>query len=193
MQLRGSDRRLRARFRVRLPLLLKNTNQQEVEGITRNVSLLGVSAYAKGSFPQGQPIQSILELPSESKPVVAQGTIIHCETLPQPLPEGTHEIGVFFKEFQAAGESTLAKFLEQISQKEESALRAGYQALKQKLIARKRRKRLEALRKYRRRLARLRRRRQRLAREKRLQAKRQGRQSKSRISRSPTKPAKNPS
>ncbi|MBI3615975.1 MAG: PilZ domain-containing protein [Candidatus Omnitrophica bacterium] len=169
---RGVDRRLRARFRAHLPLLLKGASQ-EVEGTTRNVSLLGVSAYAKGPLPQAEPVQCILELPSESKPIIATGTIIHCEALTQPLPEGSHEVGVFFKEFQEPGESTLAKFLEQISHKEESALKAGYQALKQKLAARKRRKQLEALRKRRRRLARLRRRRQRLAREKkRLAAKR---------------------
>ena len=172
---RGTDRRLRARFRVSLPLLIKGPHQ-EIEGVSRNVSLLGVLAYAKGPFSQGDPVQCVVELPSESKPAVANGTIIHCETLASPVPEGSHEVGIFFKEFQERGESTLAKFLEQIAHKEESALKAGFQALKQKLTARKRRKQLEALQKRRRKQKRLRRRRQRLAREKkRLAAKRRRR------------------
>ncbi len=176
MPLGGPDRRLRTRFRVKLPFLLKGADK-DVEGITRNVSLLGVSSYTKGPLPQGQPAQCILELPSESQPVVANGTIIHCEPLAQPLAGSSHEIGIFFKEFESAGESTLARFLEQISRKEESALRAGYQVLKQKLAARKRRKRLEAARKRRRRLARLRRKRQRLAKEKRMKARRRAKSS----------------
>ena len=161
MAFRGPDRRLRTRFRIQIPFLLKG-DSQEVQGITRNVSLLGISAFANASFPQAQPVRCILNLSSPAKPIVAHGTIIHCEPLPQPVPEGSHEIGVFFKEFEETGEPMLARFLEQLVHKEEEALKAGYRALKQKLAIRKRRKRLEELRKQRRRLARLRRRRQRL-------------------------------
>ena len=185
----GPDRRLRTRFRVKLPFLLKGA-EKEVEGITRNVSLLGVSSYTKGPLPQGQPVQCILELPSESKPVIANGTIIHCETLAISLAEGSHEIGIFFKQFESTGESTLARFLEQISKKEETALRAGYQVLKKKLATRKRRKRLEALRKRRRRSARLRRKRQRLAQEKRRKERRRAKGSKSRAARRSVKSPK---
>ena len=185
----GPDRRLRTRFRVKLPFLLKGA-EKEVEGITRNVSLLGVSSYTKGPLPQGQPVQCILELPSESEPVTANGTIIHCEAMTHPSAEGTHEVGIFFKEFEDAGESTLACCLEQISKKEESALRVGYQVLKQKVAARKRRKRLEALRKRRRRLARLRRKRQRLAQERRGKERRRAKGSKSRAARRSVKSPK---
>jgi len=157
----GPERRLRTRFRVRIPFILTNGPQQ-IQGTTRNVSLLGISAYSSGSFPLAQPVQCLLELPQEPKPVVAKGTVIHCEPVSQPHSDGSYEIGIFFKEFEESGESTLARYLEQISSKEETTLKAGYRALKKKLAARRRRKRTEALRKRRRHQQRLRRRRQRV-------------------------------
>ncbi len=162
MAFRGPERRLRTRFRVSLPFTLKS-DSQEARGTTRNVSLLGISAVIDSTFPQAQPVDCLLHLAASSKPIIAHGTIIHCDPLPEPTPEGSHELGVFFKEFEQNGESNLARFLEQMAHKEEAALKAGYRALKQKLAARKRRKRMEELKKRRRRQERLRRRRLRLA------------------------------
>lgn len=158
MPLLSDDRRLRARYKVRVPFTLKNDGG-EVDGTTRNVSLLGISAYSKSSVPQTQSVQCLLNLPQRSQPLVASGTVIRCEALPQPHPDGTYEIGVFFKEFEGAGEIDLTRFLEQVQSDEHSAIQAGYQALKQRLEARKRRKRLAALRKRRRMEKRLRRKR----------------------------------
>lgn len=134
--------------------------------MSRNVSLLGISTYADGPLPAAQTVQCLLELPDHPKPVVANGTIIHCDSLAQPHPDGSYEIGVFFKEFEERGESTLARYLELISNKEETALKAGYHALKQKIAARKRRQKAVLLKKRKRRQARLQRKRRRLARAK---------------------------
>lgn len=162
----GADRRLRARYRVRVPFTLKNDGQ-EIQGITRNISLLGISAYSSSSITQVQPVRCLLAVPHRPQPLVAHGTVIRCEPLAQPLPDGTHEIGVFFKEFEGTDEAELSKFLYQLLEEERSAIRAGYRALKQRLAARHRRKRLEAKLKRKRKAARLRRKKLRLARLKR--------------------------
>ena len=165
---RGPDRRLRTRFRIRLPFVLKN-NGQQVRGTTRNLSLLGISAYTEGPLSLVQPVQCVLEIPSShSQSVVASGTVIRCEMLREPNPDGSYETGVFFKEFEANGESTLARFLEDITDQEQAAIKAGYRVLQQRIAARRRRKRLELARIKRRKLERLRRRRARLAKKKRL-------------------------
>ena len=164
MPFRGADRRMRARYKVRVPFLLRS-NGQEVHGTTRNISLLGISATADSPVQQVQPVQCVLSLPQSARPLVAHGTVIRCEALSHPGGEGSHEIGVFFKEFEGTGESELSRFLYRVSQEEQNAIRAGYRILKQKAVARKRRKRLEALEKRRRRLRRIRRK-QRLARQK---------------------------
>lgn len=160
------ERRGRMRFRVRLPFVLRNDGQ-EVRGVTRNVSLLGIASYTQGPLSPAQPVQCFLELSSRSQPIVANGTIIRCTMLTESHPDGPYETGVFFKEFEGRGETTLTRYLERIVRKEETAIRAGYKAFRQKLAARRRRRRLEELRKKKRRVERLRRRRQRLAREKR--------------------------
>ena len=165
MAFQGPERRLRTRFRVRFPLTLKNGSIQ-IQGMTRNVSLLGVSAYADGSLPQAQSVHCMMELPSESKTVAATGTVVHCEPLSQPHPDGSFEIGIFFQDFEERGESTLARYLEHISDKEETALKAGYRAFKKKIAARKRRKQLEAVKKRRRKQPRQRKKQRRLAKKK---------------------------
>lgn len=169
MPLERSDRRLRNRYKVRLPFTLKN-NGQEIQGTTRNLSLLGISAYAFSPITQIQPVQCHLNLPSRNQPLIAHGTVIRCEALTDPHPDGSHEIGVFFKEFDGNGEAELSKFLQQLLQEEHSAIQAGYRELKQRVAARHRRKKLELERKRKRRVARLRRRKARLARLKRQQA-----------------------
>lgn len=174
MAFRGLDRRLRARYKVRVPFVLRN-NGHEVPGITRNVSLLGISAFSNTSVSGVQPVQCFLNLPNRQHPLVANGTVIRCELLREPHPDGSHEIGVFFKEFEGSGETELSKFLQQVLEEEQSAIQAGYKALKERLAARRRRRRLEERRKQKRRLERLRRRRLRLARQKRLAAKKRGR------------------
>ena len=158
MPLPESDRRLRTRYKVRVPFTLKSAGQ-DVLGTTRNVSLLGISAYSNSSVPQIQQVQCLLDLPQRPQPLIANGTVIRCEPLVQPHPDGTYEIGVFFKEFPGQGESDLTHFLERVQEDEHSAIQAGYRALKQRLAARKRRKRLAALRKHRRLLKRQRRKR----------------------------------
>ena len=166
MPLAGTERRLRTRYKVRVPFTLR-IDGQEVQGTTRNISLLGISAYSNSSVSQIQPVECLLDLPPHSRPLIANGTVIRCEPLEQSHPDGTHEIGVFFKEFQGQGEADLTRFLEGVLDDERSAIQAGYRALKQRLAARKRRKRLAALRKRRRMLKRQRRKRM-LERQKRL-------------------------
>ncbi len=152
------DRRLRSRFRVKVPFSLKNSSQ-EVAGTTRNISILGISAFTNAPIDMTQPVQCILKLPAGDHPVTVSGTIIRCEQLPESQPEGSYEIGVFFKEFQDRGDVALQRFLQQVGSEEEQAIKAGYIVLKQRLAARRRRKRLETLRKRRRQLARMRRKR----------------------------------
>lgn len=167
MALLAADRRLRTRYKARLPFTLRGDGE-EVSGTTRNISLLGISAYSRSSVSQIQPVRCLLDLPQHPQPLVAQGTVIRCEPLEQPHPDGTHEIGIFFKEFEGTGEADLSRFLRKLQEDERSAIQAGYRALKQRLAARKRRKRLAALRKRRRMLKRLRRKRA-LERRKKLQ------------------------
>ena len=161
------DRRLRNRYKVRLPFTLKNNGQEGVRGMTRNLSLLGISAFSFSPAVQLQSVQCLLNLPNQPQPLVAYGTVIRCEPLSVPHPDGTHEIGVFFKEFNGGGEAELSRFLRQILEEEHSAIQAGYRALKQRAVARRRRKELEMERKRKRRQERLRRKRLRLAKLKR--------------------------
>ena len=165
MPFRGSDRRMRARYKVQVPFVLKS-NGHEVRGITRNISLLGISAQSDSAVSQVQPVQCLLTLPRFSEPLVAKGTVIRCEPLSESLPQASHEIGVFFKEFEGTGETDLSKFLAQVLEEEQSAIQAGYRALKQRVAARKKRKKMEALEKRKRTLKRLKRRKARLAKSK---------------------------
>ncbi|MBI3312214.1 MAG: PilZ domain-containing protein [Candidatus Omnitrophica bacterium] len=170
----GPDRRLRARYKVRVPFVLRKNNQ-EIPGITRNVSLLGISAYASSSAGEVQTVDCYLNLPNRSQPLIAHGTVIRSEPLSEPHPDGQYEIGVFFKEFDGSGEAELSRFLQQVLQQEQSAIQAGYKVLKARLAARRRKKRLEEQRKQKKRRERLRKRKLRLARQKRLAAKKRGR------------------
>ncbi len=165
MTFRGTDRRFRARYKVRLPFVLRD-NGQEIRGFTRNISLLGVSAYGDSSVSQVQSVQCLLNIPEKANPLVANGTVIRCEQLSQPHPDGAYEIGVFFKEFQGKDEAELSGFLTHLQEEERSAIQAGYRALKQRLAAKRRRRRLELLRRRKRRQLRLRRRREALRRKK---------------------------
>ena len=187
MAFKGADRRIRTRYKVRVPFVLKG-NGEEVHGTTRNLSLLGISAYSDSSISQVQRVQCALNLPNSPAPLVAHGTVIRCEPMDQPNPDGSHEIGVFFKEFEGTGEFDLSKFLRQVSQDERSAIQAGYRALKQRVAARVRRKRLETLERRKRKLQRLRKRRLRLEKKKRLAAQRRKRKKQT----SPPKPRRRP-
>jgi len=171
MAFRGAERRLRTRYRVRVPFVLKGADSQ-VRGTTRNISLLGISAYAESPLNQVQPVQCLLRIPSKAEPLAVQGTVIRCQPLEAPHADGPYEIGVFFKEFQGDAETELIKFLNQVVTEEQNAIKEGYRELKQRLTARRRRKRTEAARKPRRKKERLRKRRLRLAREKRRAQKR---------------------
>ncbi len=165
---------MRARYKVQVPFLLKS-NGQEVRGTTRNISLLGISALSESSVSQVQPVQCLLDLPNVPQPLIAHGTVIRCEPVSRKLPEGSHEIGVFFKEFEGTGETDLTRFLTQVLQDEQSAIQAGYRALKQRVADRKKRKRMEALEKRKRKLKRLRRRKARLEKQKKLKLKKKSR------------------
>lgn len=170
MPFKGADRRLRNRYKVRLPFTLRSDGQEVLQGMTRNISLLGISAYSFSSTAQLQAVDCVFNLPKHSQPLVAHGTVIRCEPTTPAHPDGTQEVGVFFKEFNGNGEAALSKFLRQILEEERSAIQAGYRALKQRVAARHRRKQLELERKKKRRRERLRKRRLRLARMKRLKA-----------------------
>lgn len=160
----GSERRMRARYKVQVPFVLKS-DEGEVHGTTRNISLLGISACSDSPVSQVHPVQCVMSLPEFQKPLIAKGTVIRCEPVSQNQPEGSHEIGVFFKEFEGTGETDLIRFLTQVLQQEQSAIQAGYRALKQRVAARKKKKRLEAQEKRKRKLKRLRRRKARLAKQ----------------------------
>lgn len=143
--------------------------------MTRNVSLLGISAYSKSGVEGAQPVHCLLNLPNRSQPIVAHGTVIRCEPMSEPHADGSHELGVFFKEFEGTDEEDLSRFLQQVLQEEQSAIQAGYKALKQRLTARRRRRKMEENRRRKRRRERLRKRRLRLARQKRLAGKKRPR------------------
>jgi hypothetical protein len=171
MAFRRPERRLRTRYRVRVPFTLKGT-EQPVRGTTRNISLLGISAYAESSLPQVHPVQCLLDIPSKPEPLAVNGTVIRCSPSQSPHPDGPYEIGVFFKDFQGGGENELMRFLTQVADQEQEAIKDGYRELKQRMATRKRKKRSEALRKLKRKKERLRKRRLRLAKEKRAKARR---------------------
>jgi hypothetical protein len=187
---RGPERRLRTRFRVRLPFVLQS-NSQQVEGTTVNLSLLGISAYTQGPLNREQQVTCLIRLPEQSHPITVNGTVIRCDPLSHPHPDGSYQTGVFFKQFtEPSAEATLTRFLNRKAQEEQEALKAGYQALRQKMAERRRRRRLEAARKRRMKLKRLRRRRKRLAelRRKKRMHRRRGRPPKRRSARkSPSK------
>lgn len=181
--LRGAERRLRTRFRVQLPFILKD-NEHEIHGATRNISLLGISAYTDAPLGISQPVHCFLKLPKASQPIVASGTIIYCEPLAEPHPEGGYETGVFFKEFQNKGESGLASFLEQVRQNEQKAIKVGYIAFQKRLAERRLRKRLKALRQKQRKRARLLRKKRLLQKQKRKRALHRKKQARQRTGRS---------
>ena len=121
-----------------------------------------------------------MNLPEFQRPLIANGTVIRCEPLDPPNPDGSHDIGVFFKQFEGTGEGDLLKFLDHVLQQEQSAIQAGYRALKQRVAARKRRKQMEALEKKKRKLKRLRRRQAKLAKAKKKRARKRSAPSKKR-------------
>ena len=185
MAFRGAERRLRSRFRVRLPFTLQS-NGQEIEGTTVNISLLGISGYTSGPLTREQSVTCLLRLPEQQQPLVVHGTVIRCEQLPEPHPDGSCQTGVFFKQFpEPSAEAVLTRFLNRKAQEQQEALKAGYKALRQKLAERRRRKRTEAALKRRMRLKRLLRRRRRLAelKRKKLHPRRRGRPPKRRSAR----------
>ncbi len=153
MKVRSRERRGKIRFRVRLPFTLRS-NGLEIHGATRNLSLLGIAGYSHTSLALGQAVDCQVEIPKALTPITAHGTIVRCDPLTEPNPDGTHELGVFFRTFDPNQETLLTRYLRKLSRAEESAIQAGYRAFQEKLKARRRRKRLEALQKKRRALAR---------------------------------------
>lgn len=153
---RAAERRGRTRYRIRIPFTLKG-NGDPVQGTTRNISLLGISAYSKGPVDQVRPVDCCLEIPASSgRQVIARGTVTRCHPMAHPNPDGSFEIGVFFREFRLEDEKTLTHYLESVSSKEQAEIATAYKELKKKLADRKRRKQAELRKKRLKRLARLR-------------------------------------
>jgi hypothetical protein len=145
-----------------MPFTLKNDGE-EIQGMTRNVSLLGISAYSQTGIDQVQEVECHLQIPETSREIIANGTVTRCHPLQEPHPDGPFEVGVFFKSFEPKGELNLVEYLKAVSDKEQAEITVAYRELKKKLAARKRRKKTELLRKKKRRAERLRKRRLRLA------------------------------
>lgn len=162
-----SERRRRIRFRVTLPIRVKSSSS-EIQGQTRNVSLLGASAIATQTMPQGTPVTAEIDLPSNVPPIVMEGTIVRC--IPLNLPGASqYEVGVFAARFLNQDEERLSQYLEQLQMAEYAAIRAGYKALREKIKARQAKKRAILLARKRRkakRLARLKKRKKELAKKK---------------------------
>lgn len=134
-----SDRRLRTRYKVRVPFTLKS-NSEEIQGVTRNVSLLGISAYSDSTISNSVPVQCALHIPHQQKPIIAHGTVIRCEPLPDRHADGGNEVGVFFKQFDGTQEQDLDRFLRKVLDDERLAIQAGFKELRQRAAARKRKK-----------------------------------------------------
>lgn len=156
-----SERRRRIRFRATLPVRI-HTDGMEIQGQTRNVSLLGVSAIAERPAVQGTAATAELDLPGTSGPPIriSEGSIVR--SIPLNLPgEPQYEVGVFALKYHGQDEARLSQYLEQLQMAEYAAVRAGYKALREKIRLREQRKRALLLAKRRRRKLRLAKRRRR--------------------------------
>ena len=134
-----SDRRLRTRYKVRVPFTIKS-NSEEIQGVTRNVSLLGISAYSDSTITHSVPVQCMLHIPQQQRPIIAHGTVIRCEPLSERHPDGGNEVGVFFKQFEGTHENDLDSFLHKVLEDERAAIRAGFNELRRRASARKKKK-----------------------------------------------------
>lgn len=144
-----SERRRRIRFKVTLPVRIR-TSDGEVQGQTRNVSLLGASTVTTAPAPEGAPATAEIDLPTGGPPVKMDGSIIR--SIPLNLPGSSqYEVGVFAVKFQDRDEKRLSRYLEQLQLAEYAAIKAGYKALRAKIRAREARKRAQMLARRRRR------------------------------------------
>lgn len=157
-----SERRRRIRFRATLPIRI-HTEGLEIQGQTRNVSLLGASTITERPATQGASATAELELPGVAGPPVRmEGTIVR--SVPLNLPgDPRYEVGVFAMKFVDRDEARLSHYLEQLQMAEYAAVRAGYKALREKIRQRAARKRALLLAKRKRRALRLAKRRRRAA------------------------------
>lgn len=155
-----SERRRRIRFRATLPIRIY-TEGAEIQGQTRNVSLLGASTIMDRPATEGASATAELELPGVAGPPVRmEGTIVRSN--PLNLPGDTrYEVGVFALKFHGQDETRLSQYLEQLQMAEYAAVRAGYKALREKIRLREARKRALLLAKRHRRALRLAKRRRR--------------------------------
>lgn len=134
-----SEHRRRIRFRATLPVRI-HTNQGEIQGETRNVSLLGVSAIATTAAPQGAAATAEIDLPRGGPPIRMEGTIIR--SIPLNLPGDTrHEVGFFALSYQNRDEKRLSAYLKHLQLVEFAAIKAGYKAMQAKIRAREAKKR----------------------------------------------------
>lgn len=157
-----SEHRRRIRFRATLPIRIK-TDGLELQGQTRNVSLLGANTITERSATQGAPATAEIDLPGVAGPPVRmEGTIVR--SIPLNLPgDPRYEVGVFALRFLDRDETRLSHYLEQLQMAEYAAVRAGYKALREKIRQREARKRALLLAKRKRRALRLAKRRRREA------------------------------
>jgi len=134
-----AERRRRIRFRVTLPIRIR-TNDGELQGQTRNVSLLGASAVTERPASQAASATAEIDLPSGGPPIRIEGTIVR--SIPLNLPgETKYEVGVFALKYQDRDETRLSQYLDQLQMAEYAAVRAGYKALQAKIRRRQARKR----------------------------------------------------
>ncbi len=135
-----------------LPIRIR-TNGLELQGQTRNVSLLGASAITDQPATTGATATAELDLPG-GPPIRMEGSIVR--SVPINLPGvSQYEVGVFAMKFVDEDETRLSQYLEELQITEYAAVRAGYKALQDKIRKRQAKKRALALAKRRRRAKRL--------------------------------------
>ena len=152
------DRR-RIRYRATLPLRVRSASG-EIQGETRNVSLLGVSAIMSRPLAPSTEVTAEIDLPGGGVPIRMEGAIVR--STPLNLPgETRYEVGVFAVKFHDQDDARLSQYLDQLQMAEYAVIRAGYKAMQLKIRQRKARKRALLLAKRRRLAKRLARRRHR--------------------------------
>ncbi len=134
-----SERRRRIRFRAMLPIRI-HTGGTELQGQTRNVSLLGASAITDQPATTGTPATAELDLPGGGPPIRMEGTIVRSISINLP-GISQYEVGVFAMRFQDQDESRLSRYLEELQITEYATIRAGYKALREKIRRRQAKRR----------------------------------------------------
>jgi len=127
------------RFHVTLPIRI-HTPSGEIQGQTRNISLLGVSAVTSQPAVPNTDIQAELDIPSGGPPIRVEGTVIR--STPLDLPgDSRYEVGLFAMRFPGDDAARLISYLEQLQTEEAAVIKAGYKSMRLKIRQRLARKR----------------------------------------------------